>query len=85
MKILKYICIHTKLAFEPHGVPTREERKELTLDEVMRQICLHYYKRLPTRFGPFLVKLEEGEEGKNPGYIWYLMSTGNLGNLILPW
>ena len=84
VKILKYIYIHTKLAFEPHGVPTREEQKELTLDVELRQICLHYYKRLPPRFGPFLVKLGEGEEGKNPVYIWYMMSAGNLGNLILP-
>ena len=64
-------------------MPTREVQKELTLDGVLRQICLHYYKRLPPRFGPFLVKWKEGEEGKNPLYILYMMSTGNLGNLNL--
>ena len=84
MKILKYKYINTKLAFEPQGVPSREEQKELTLDGVLRQICLQYHKRLPPRFGPFLVKLEEGKEGKNPAYIWYMMSTENLVNLILP-
>ena len=67
VKILKYIYIHTKLAFEPHGVPTREEQKELTL---LRQICLQYYKRPPPHFGPFLVELNGGRRRRKKSSIY---------------